>query len=64
MDANFGGGNGEGRDGGRKRKIKRIEKEGGGSVMDCRFAALLAMTGAGVDLEGGSETPPYARAGG
>ena len=48
----------------RKRKIKRIEKEGGGSVMDCRFAALLAMTGAGVDLEGGSETPPYARAGG
>lgn len=31
--------------------------------MDCRFAALLAMTGAGVDLEGGSETPPYARAG-
>ena len=55
---------------GRKIKIKR-EKEGegrwgsfapGGIVLDCRVAALLAMTGTGVDVEGGSETPPDARA--
>ena len=56
--------------GGRKRKIKSEEKEEGrwgsfapgGLVMDCRVAALLAMTGTGVDVEGGSETPPNARA--
>ena len=55
---------------GRKIKIKR-EKDGagrwgsfapGGIVLDCRVAALLAMTGTGVDVEGGSETPPDARA--
>ena len=56
--------------GARKRKNKRKEKgEGrwgsfapGGIVLDCRVAALLAMTGTGVDVEGGSETPPGARA--
>ncbi len=55
---------------GRKIKIKREkEEEGrwgsfapGGIVLDCRVAALLAMTGTGVDVEGGSETPPDARA--
>ena len=55
---------------GRKRKIKRKEKEEGrsgsfapgGIVLDCRVAALLAMKGTGVDVEGGSETPPDARA--
>jgi hypothetical protein len=57
----MGGRNGVREMGGRKRKIKRKEKEEGGfapggMVMDCRVAALLAMTRAG-----GSETAPYAR---
>jgi hypothetical protein len=55
---------------GRKIKIKREKEQEarggsfapGGIVLDCRVAALLAMTGTGVDVEGGSETPPDARA--
>jgi hypothetical protein len=47
---------------GRKIKIKREEEEEGrwgsfvpgGIVLDCRVAALLAMKGTGVDVEGGS----------